>query len=207
MSFFAHTLSWRYSSYTLLLTPEEESALKDIVEQSRSLQEIAEHFHRSPEAIRLKIRRLGLEPPVPQEKTSHKATTKATATRIKPTEKLITPEEAMKMWLGCVKRLSDPDVTSQEVKKIRLILTSLKGYVVMCRDYIERIILVEERQKRIAQKMIDLYEMQKTSAQTEEEKAKWQKQINDMKAEYKEMEYPEQYHIWARRANKGKLEL
>ena len=86
------------------------------------------------------------------------------------------------MWLGCVKRLNDPDVTPQEVKKIRLILTSLKGYVVMCRYYIERIILVEERQKRITQKMIDLYEMQKTSTQTDEEKAEWQKQINDMKA-------------------------
>jgi len=189
-------------------TREEESTLKNMVEQSRSLREIAEHLHRSPEAIRLKIRRLGLEPPAPQEKTSHKATTKTTKTTpIKPTEKLITPEEAMKMWLGCVKRLNAPDVTPQEVKKIRLILTSLKGYVVICRDYIERIILVEERQKRITQKMIDLYEMQKTSTQTDEEKAEWQKQINDMKAEYKEMEYPEQYRIWPRRANKGKLKL
>jgi len=44
-------------------TSEEESALKKMVEESRSLREIAEHFHRSPEAIRLKIRRLGLEPP------------------------------------------------------------------------------------------------------------------------------------------------
>ena len=49
--------------------------------------------------------------------------------------------------------------------------------------------------------------MQKTSEQTEEEKAKWQKHINDMKAEYKEMEYPEQYRIWPRRANKRRLKL
>lgn len=142
-------------------TSEEESALKDMVEHSRSLREIAEHFHRSPEAIRLKIRRLGLEPPAPQEKTSDKATTKATTTtRIKPTEKLISPEEAMKMWLGCVKRLNDPDVTPQEVKKIRLILTSLKGYVTISANYIERIQRVEEDIKRITLKMIDQYEMQ-----------------------------------------------
>ena len=61
-------------------TSEEESALKNMVEENRSLREIAEQFHRSPEAIRLKIRRLGLEPPAPQEKTSDKATSKTTTT-------------------------------------------------------------------------------------------------------------------------------
>ena len=188
-------------------TSEEESALKKMVEESRSLQEIAENFRRSPEAIRLKIRRLGLEPPAPQEKTSEKATAKTTTTLIKPTEKLISPEEAMKMWLGCIKRLNDPDVTPQEVKKIRLILTSLKGYVVIWSDYIERIILVEERMNRMTQKMIDWWEMEKNRARTEEEKAKWQKNIDDMKAEHKKMEYPEQYHIWPRRANKRRLKL
>lgn len=189
-------------------TPEEELALKNMVEQSRSLQEIAEHFHRSPEAIRLKIRRLGLEPPAPQEKTIEKATTKATTTtRIKPTEDLISPEEAMKMWLGCVKRLNDPDVTPQEVKKIRLILTSLKGYVTISATYIERIRKVEEGLKRLALEMIDNYEMYKARAHTEEEKAKWQQHIDDLRADYKEMEYPEQYHIWPRRANKRKLNL
>ena len=188
-------------------TSEEESALKKMVEESRSLQEIAENFRRSPEAIRLKIRRLGLEPPAPQEKTSEKATAKTATPLIKPTEKLISPEEAMKMWLGCIKRLNDPDVTPQEVKKIRLILTSLKGYVVIWSDYIERIILVEERMNRMTQKMIDWWEMEKNRARTEEEKAKWQKNIDDMKAEHKKTEYPEQYHIWPRRANKRRLKL
>ncbi|MBE0519921.1 hypothetical protein IBX35_02635 [Candidatus Bathyarchaeota archaeon] len=42
---------------------EEENALRSMVEQGKPIEEICKVFHRSPEAIRLKIRRLGLEPP------------------------------------------------------------------------------------------------------------------------------------------------
>ena len=107
------------------------------------------------------------------------------------------------MWLGCVKRLNDPDVTPQEVKKIRLILTSLKSYVVVWTDYIERIKSAEERMDRIGEKLIDWWEMEKNRARTEEEKAQWQKHLDDLKA----IEHPEPYHIWPRRADKRKLKL
>jgi hypothetical protein len=40
---------------------EEERELIDMVEQGKTLEELARHFKRSPEAIRMKIRRLGLD--------------------------------------------------------------------------------------------------------------------------------------------------
>ena len=40
---------------------------------------------------------------------------------------------------------------------------------------------------------------------SQKKKRKKDANIDDMKAEYKKMEYPEQYHIWPRRANKRRL--
>lgn len=185
-------------------TPHEQATLVRLINKGAPLADIAFRLRRSEDAIKMKLKRLGVAVPEKclAKKPSDKVTAKATTTTapIKPTEDLISPEEAMKMWLGCVKRLNNPDVTSQEVKKIRLILTSLKGYVVICRDYVERIMLVEEGLRRMTQQMIAHWEMQKNRAQTEKEKAKCQELIDDLKADYKEMAYPEQYHIWPRRA-------
>lgn len=111
----------------------EEHELIDMVEKNKPMEEMCKALHRSPEALRMKIRRLGLEPPAWRETGSDKVTIKATTTRkpIKMAKDLISPEEALKMWLGCLKRLNEPGCTPQEVKRIRLILTALKGYVIV----------------------------------------------------------------------------
>jgi len=40
-------------------TREEEKALVIMANEGKTVEEICEHFHRSPEAIKLKLRRLG----------------------------------------------------------------------------------------------------------------------------------------------------
>ncbi|MBE0519922.1 hypothetical protein IBX35_02640 [Candidatus Bathyarchaeota archaeon] len=86
-------------------------------------------------------------------------------------KELISPEEALKMWLGCVKRLNEPGYTPQDVKRIRLILTALKGYIIVCSDYYERIRNVELRMKRMNESLISYFETRLQLARTEEEKA------------------------------------
>lgn len=185
---------------------EEENALRTMVEQGKPIEEICKVFHRSLEAIRLKIRRLGLEPPVSRKTASDKVTTASTTTTrpIKMAKDLISPEEALKMWLGCVKRLNEPGCTPQDVKRIRLILTALKGYIIVCSDYYERIRTVELKMEQLKESMVKYYKRQYEMAQTEEEKAKWQRQIDELEVEPEAREElkAKKYHVWPRIARR-----
>jgi len=188
---------------------EEEHELRDMVEQGTSVEEICKVFHRSPESIRMKIRRLGLEPPVSREKAIDKVTIEATTTTRKPikmAKDLISPEEALKMWLGCVKRLNEPGCTPDDVKRIRLILTALKGYIIVSAEYYERIRRVELSMERMNEKMIAYFEVLRDRVHAEEEKLKWQRHIDELKTEPKAEEElkAKQYHVWPRIARRPK---
>ncbi len=188
---------------------EEEHQLRDMVEQGTPVEDLCKVFRRSPEAVRLKIRRMGLQPPVSHEKTSGKVTAEATTTTRKPikmAKDLISPEEALKMWLGCVRRLNEPGCTPQDVKRIRLILTALKGYIIVSAEYYERIRKVELSMARMNEKMIAYFEVLRARAQTGEERTKWQRHIDELKTEPEAEEElkAKQYHVWPRIARRPK---
>jgi len=108
------------------------------------------------------------------------------------------------MWLGCVKRLNEPGCTPQDVKRIRLILTSLKGYIIVCSDYYERIREMELRMERMNESLLSYFEMRLQLARTGEEKAECQRQIEELKSEVKAREELEhkKYHVWPRTARR-----
>jgi len=54
-------------------TTEEETTLINMVEAGKTVEEICEHFHRSHEAIKLKLRRLGAVIPQSQKKLTQHA--------------------------------------------------------------------------------------------------------------------------------------
>jgi len=119
-------------------TREQETKLKDMVDQGKSLDEIAQHFQRSPEAIRLKLKRLGL--PIPMPLSPVKVTTTTTTPTlepVKPAEHLIDYEGTMRLLLGAIKRLNEPNTSPEEVKKLRLLISAAKAYALLLARYVD----------------------------------------------------------------------
>jgi len=122
-------------------TQEQETQLKGMVDKGKSLEELAELFHRSPEAIRLKLKRSGL--PIPLPLSPIKVTTTTTTPSepvipVKPAEHLIDFEGTMRLLLGAMQRLNEPNISPEEVKKtptthqrsqgLRIVVSSLCRY-------------------------------------------------------------------------------
>jgi len=119
-------------------THEQETKLKDMIDQGKSLEEIAQHFQRSPEAIRLKLKRSGL--PIPLTLSPIKVTTVTTTPSlepVKPAEHLIDYEGTMRLLLGAIKRLNQPNTSPEEVKKLRLLISSAKAYALLLARYVD----------------------------------------------------------------------
>ena len=105
---------------------QEMQLIKMVEEEGKSIDELCEVFHRSPEAIAMKLKRMGLAV-LPQEKSSAKnaenqVTEIATTTtpKLEPIEfeELPSPNMAMGLLWAAVCRLQDPDVSREEAKKL-----------------------------------------------------------------------------------------
>jgi len=59
------------------------------------------------------------------------------------------------MWLAVVKRLNEPGITGLELKRLRLILMSLKGYAVVQADYYLRLHNLEEQIKEFHEHLVE----------------------------------------------------
>jgi hypothetical protein len=157
---------------------KEERELIDMVEQGKTLEELAKHFKRSPEAIRMKIRRLGLDLRE-QNKVTTSTTTHVCTEPITPAEELPSPEEALKLWWGAIQRLNQPGLSVGEVKRLRLLLSALKAYVVRIIPVFERILVIEKRLEDLRRSLLEYYKTELSKAETEEERRRWRKIINE----------------------------
>jgi len=178
-------------------TPEQEKQLIELAGQGKSIGELCETFKRSPEALRLKLKRLGVAVPETLKEVETTTTPQQTLPPLKATEDVISAEEALKMWLGCVKRLNEPGLTSLELKRIRLILSALRSYIIVSAEYVEKIQELEERIDKIWTSLTGHYEDKLRLATSEEERAEWQRKLDDMRAE--EKKYEKDFTIWPRR--------
>jgi len=169
---------------------EQERLLEDLVNQNKPIEEIAEHFHRSVEAVKLKIRRLGLQPPKPLETTSDKVTTSTTTTTsmpINPVE-LPSPKEALELLWGAIERLKQPDVSAQEARKLRLLLSGIKSYIHLEADYLLR---MKEVERHLLTMMKAELTREKTFADQEKDphkKAEYLERVKELQESIKQME-------------------
>lgn len=163
---------------------EEEKRLMNMVEENKSLELISKTFCRSPEAVKLKIKRLGLKPPEPLGRKEHdKVTVKATTTpklEAVPFSELPSIQEALQLLWAAVKRLQQPNVSSQETKKIRLLLTAIKSYIHLEADYLFRMKNVEKAMLQSLRSQIEHFKVFLEKAQTKEEKSYWQQEIKKL---------------------------
>jgi len=173
-------------------TVEQEKALLDMIQQKVPIEEIAEHFRRSVDAIGMKLRRLGL--PIPEKclarsaenKVTKKQATTTTLPALKPAEELISMAAMMKVMLGALEQLKDPAALSPlGIKRCRTIVTLARTYMHMLERY--------EKWSSLEQGLVDMearfLEIFKQKLQTEKdpgEKAKLEKEIRRLEESLKE---------------------
>jgi len=190
-----------------LWTDNEISALREMCVQGKSLEEMAQHFDRSPDGVRLKMHRLGLV--ISLETLCSTTTTSSTTTTdeaaksaeqrqstqcpnpnmattstlepIKPAEKLISIEDAAKMTLGCIQRLNEKGLTALDLKRIRLIIPALKDYIVLQTDYVEKLEKVERHVEELNRVVLAQLEDKIAKAQTDQERKNWEEQVLALK--------------------------
>jgi predicted DNA-binding protein YlxM (UPF0122 family) len=123
-------------------TREQEKELAGLIQEAVSLEDIAERLKRSPDAIAMKMRRLGLEVP---EKCRVKTGTNKVTTKFTTTGKFIEPVkpddlpsglEVMQLLWSAVQRLRDPSVSGQELRRLRLVVSSVKAYAALHVKYL-----------------------------------------------------------------------
>lgn len=138
-------------------TAEEERELIDMVQQGKPIEEICKIFHRSTEAIRMKIRRLGLTPPA-----AHKVTFSATTTtlpEVKPAE-LISMKEMMEILAGALEQLrSRENLSPLEVRRHRLIVSTARTYMRMLERY-EQWTNIEQRMVNMEARFLEHHKQQ-----------------------------------------------
>jgi IS30 family transposase len=131
-------------------TELDEKQLQDLIANNKSIDEIATALNRSPEAIFMKLTRLGVA--IPQrsfvENMANKVTESATTTQmpkleIAKLEELPTGNEAIGLLWAALRRLQEPDVSKDEAKKLRLVIQGVKSYIHLEADYLVRMRRIE----------------------------------------------------------------
>lgn len=114
-------------------THEQESELRKFVEDKVPLEVIANSLGKSLEAVRVKIRRLGL---VVVDRGEKNMCSTTTATLVLPQE-LLSVEEILKELHAAVAALKAPGLDKTEVLRLRGIISGCKVYKEMLVDYLD----------------------------------------------------------------------
>ena len=158
-------------------THPEEMNLIHMVEEGKGIEELSEVFHRSPEAIRLKLRRLGLAVPPTQKEVSSTSTPQRALEPLKPATDLISLEETMKLLLGALEQLrSSKQLSALQVKRCRLIASTARTYMAMLERY-GKWTDIEQRMVNIEARTLERLKELREHTQNPAEKAKFKEQI------------------------------
>jgi hypothetical protein len=157
-----------------------------MLEEGRAVEEIAEHFHRSVDAIVLKAKRLGVSIPekcraknrdVKVTEKSATTTTNLELSVLKPAAELISMEEMMKTMLGALEQLQNPTaLSSLEIKRCRTIISLARTYMHMLEKY-EKWTSIEQRLVDMEARFLEMHKQNLQRTQDPEEKAKLEKEI------------------------------
>jgi hypothetical protein len=104
-------------------TKERENQLRALVEKGKSFLEMSVELQKSPEAVRQKIKRLGLEV------VKHQAAGSCSSTsNVVLPQELISMEEALKMLVGALKLACTPDLSKIEVQRLQVVANLSRNY-------------------------------------------------------------------------------
>jgi len=159
---------------------DQEHELTDLMQQGKGIDELAEHFKRSPEAIRLKLRRLGLAIPESTKDVSSTSTPQHVLEPIKPASDLISLEEIMKLLLGALEQLRNSESLSVlQVKRCRLIVSTARTYMSMLERYVHWTD-IEQRMVNVEARTLERLKELREHTKDPDEKAKFTEQIKQL---------------------------
>jgi hypothetical protein len=178
----------------MLWTELDEKQLQDLVANNKSIDEIAAVLKRSPEAISMKLARLGVA--IPQkssvEKMANKVTESATTTTQMPRleiaklDELPSGNEAIGLLWAALRRLQEPDVSRDEAKKLRLIIQGAKSYVHLEADYLLRMRRIESEMLSGWKHLAVAWKIELNRAKTPQDKAKYEDLLSSAQEHIKE---------------------
>jgi hypothetical protein len=132
-------------------TLEEEKTLRNLVVKGYSAAQIAEVMGKSKEAILKKIQRLGL-------KVVHLRNLEGTTSELIMPAELPSIEEALLVLAAAMKALEKPNLSKNEVQRLRSIVQAVKTYKELIVDYIgyrkmeAKLLEMEQKYAELAEK-------------------------------------------------------
>lgn len=109
-------------------TQEQVQVLQELLKQGASLDVVAAKLGKPVEAVRMKIRRLGLEVVDPKGYR--------TTTSLELPKELPSVEEALKILAAALKGATQPGLDKVEVQRLQVVATLAKTYKDLLADYI-----------------------------------------------------------------------
>jgi hypothetical protein len=174
-------------------SPQELAFLIKQVKKGISLSDIALRLKRSEDSLKMKLKRMGIA--IPEKcltKSAENKVTKTTTTtpKLEPVKfsELPSPNEAMQLLWAAIKRLQEPDVTREEAKKLRLILSGVKAYIHLDADYVLRVRQVERRMLAMYKAEVVHFQHLVDHTQSPEEKVRLEAEIKELQGHIAEME-------------------
>jgi hypothetical protein len=133
---------------------EGEKKLKQLVDEGRSVKEIAAAFEKSEGSIRQKLRRLGLEVVV---KTPLPPTCTTTTTAKLEAKGLIPVQKALELLATALNNAVEPGLNSVEIQRLNAVATLARTYenlfarFMQYREIEKRVVELEAKYARLAE--------------------------------------------------------
>jgi len=177
-------------------TVEEEKLLLELL-PSKGLNEVSRILNRSPEAVSMKLRRLGLSilhnkeemHSVEKSDNNDSFSVSTTTPVLEPVrvEDQPSPNEMMGLLAAAVQRLKDSDVSLFEAKKLRLVIQGAKTYINLFAGVVWRMRHMESDILAYWRHLAAQYETEIQRARNKEEKAKFQGLLDDARQQIQEL--------------------
>jgi len=131
-----------------------EKRLREMVEEGASVEALAEAFNREPDAIRMKLKRLGLKVVVQKFQKS-----RTTTSALLPGD-ILTHEQALRILAGAIQKAGEPGLDKLEIMRLKALVDAAKTYDSVLEKF-ERWVEIESRLLEMDKKIQELQKAQK----------------------------------------------
>ena len=129
---------------------KNEKRLREMVEAGASLQDMAKAFNRKPDAIRIKLSRLGLKVVVRKKSRKPRTTTSKIISH-----DLLTHEQTLRILTGAIAEAQEPGLDKLEIMRLKVLIDAAKTYDSVLEKF-ERWIEIESRLLEMDKKIAEL---------------------------------------------------
>lgn len=133
---------------------DQEKRLREMIEEGANVEDLAQAFNREPDAIRMKLNRMGLK--VVVQKSQKRRTTTST---LLPKD-IITHEQALRILAGALETLKQSGLDKLELQRLRILVDAVQTYDSVLEKF-EGWVEIENRLIEMDKKIAELQKIQK----------------------------------------------